>query len=400
MSTNVYEPSRQEGPGRSGPWTIVCFAGVDWQSHRQRPQALMASFAEQGHRVLYIDNLGTRMPRPADARRVLRRLANWLRTSRRSPAREDRGVKVDSPVVLPLQHLTPVRWIGRVTLARRLRRRVPTTRPLVIWTYLPLPVISDVARALDADLLVYDWADDAAEHVLTRSKQHRRRISRWEDEMAGRADLLLVASAELLRRRGSPNHRTFVVPHGVQSVNDDGGPLLPIVAGSRHPRVGLIGSISEWIDIGLLDRLAEARPGWSFIMVGPIKTKVDRLRRRQNVILTGERPYEEIPTLLSSLDAAVVPYRVAPAIEAASPVKLREYLAFGLPVVSVDIPEVRPFVPPVEVASGPNEFLDALERAVVRGRRPPDYVPPTWDDTAQEIAGLIERALAERSAAG
>ena len=76
-----------------------------------------------------------------------------------------------------------------------------------MWTYLPLPVIADTAKALGADLLVYDWSDDASEHVLSRSARQRRRIGGWEEEMAGRADVVFVASEELLRSRGSPRTR-------------------------------------------------------------------------------------------------------------------------------------------------------------------------------------------------
>jgi glycosyltransferase involved in cell wall biosynthesis len=116
------------------------------------------------------------------------------------------------------------------------------------------------------------------------------------------------------------------------------------------------------------------------------------------VILTGERPHEEIPSYLAGFDVAIIPYRVSPAMAAASPVKLREYLAAGLPVVSVDVPEVREFGPTVRVASGPVEFLEHIEAAVVEKRARRRKVPKTasWDERADEMAARMDEALLAR----
>ncbi|MCA1727568.1 MAG: glycosyltransferase [Actinobacteria bacterium] len=390
------------------PWTIVCFSGVDWASHRQRPHFLMSALAERGADVLFVDNLGTRMPRLRDAGRVLRRLRGLARSSARrppailqSPARAGAGIRVDSPVVLPLQHVGAIRELGRRTLSRRIRARIGDRRPLVVWTYLPLPVIADAARELSADALVYDWSDDASEHVLSRSATQRRRIGTWEHEMAERADIVFAASAELLRSRGSPNPRTYLVPHGAphrRAGSSNGSTIPQELSALPHPRIGFVGSITEWTDLDLVDRMAVERPAWSFVMVGPVKTRVKTLQRRANVLFTGERPHEEIPGYLSAFDVAIIPYRVTPATTAASPLKLREYLAADLPVVSVDVPEVRPFVPPVRLASDPDTFVEAIERALAEKRAPSRARARTelWGDRADEMVARIDEFLESR----
>ncbi len=378
------------------PWDIVCFAGVDWDSHRQRPQWLMQGFADRGASVLYVDNLGTRLPRISDARRVAHRVSRWARSSW-TPTTERPGgagrILRDAPVVLPLQHLALVRAFGRWTLLHRLRRRVGGGRPLVVWTYLPMPVIRDAAAGLGADLLVYDWSDDASAHVLTASPAVRRRIAGWETAMAKAADLVFVASAELLRRRGGGNPETHLIPHGAPDSPRSTTRVPHAVDRLPHPRIGFVGSITEWTDVGLVEELAASRPDWSFVLVGPVRTRVNGLRARDNVLLTGERPHEEIPALLRAFDAGIIPYRVTPATTAASPVKLREYLAHGLPVVSVDVPEVRPFAPPVRLATGADAFAEALAEALAEGRRPPGRGAPTWDERVDEMAAHVARAL-------
>jgi glycosyltransferase involved in cell wall biosynthesis len=206
---------------------------------------------------------------------------------------------------------------------------------------------------------------------------------------------VFVASAELLRRRGSSNPRTHVVPHGVPPRPARAAPEPEALRGLPRPRVGFVGSISEWTDLDLVRGLAEARADWSFVLVGPVKAKADRLRGKPNLLLTGERPHEEIPGFLAAFDAAIIPYRVTPATEAASPVKLREYLAQGLPVVSVDVPEVRPFSPPVELAAGVDGFVEALERAIARGRgTPAREAAPGWASRVDEMIAKASEALA------
>lgn len=210
--------------------------------------------------------------------------------------------------------------------------------------------------------------------------------------MASRADLVLVSSSELLKRRGSPNPRTFLVPHGGPPPTPQ-RPPPPEAERIARPRIGFVGTISDWLDIDLLIEVASARPDWSFVFVGPRRARVDRLEGLPNVTLTGPRRHEDVGGFLEGFDVALIPYRIAPATVAASPIKLHEYLAHGLPVVSTDLPEVRPFSPPVEVAADAASFLAAIERSLRRGRSPAPGRGVRWEERVDEMIGLVAGAL-------
>lgn len=377
-------------------WNVVCFSGVDWDYNRQRPHWIMTALAARGAEVLYIDNLGLRFPRPSDARRVGRRLKRWLGTSVRPAPQVRRGIRRDAPLVLPVERPAVLRWLAEGALFRRLRRRLPARSPLIVWTYSPAPAIASVARALGADLLVYDWADDASEHLLFSSAARRRRIAAWEEDMARGADLVFVSSRELLRRRGSPNPRTHLVPHGAPSPAARSEPAPQEIRGLPRPRIGFMGTLSEWVDLDLLKDLATARPSWSFVFVGPRRTRAEALRGLPNVRMVGPKPHDEALRFLSALDVALIPYRLAPAMAAASPVKLHEYLAYGLPVVSTDLPEIREHAPPVTIATGPEGFLTAIERALADGPAAGPRRGTPWEERVDEMVALISRALEER----
>jgi glycosyltransferase involved in cell wall biosynthesis len=374
-------------------WSILCFSGIDWDYNRQRPHWIMSSLAERGASVLYVDNVGLRLPRPADLRRVIHRLSIWADSSRRPSTEVRPRILRDAPIVPPLQHFGPIRRVASRMLVRRLGPRLGPQRPLIVWTYLPAPAIADAAEALGADLLVYDWADDASVHILTPRERHRRRVAAWEDQMLARADVVFVASEELLRRRGSPNPRTFLVPHGVPFLAEDDPPALVLRA--PRPRIGFVGTLSEWVDFDLLKTVVAARPGWSFVFVGPVRTQVKSFVRMPNVFALGPRPHEEIGGVLSALDVALIPYRLTAAMSVASPVKLHEYLAKGLPVVSTDLPEVRPYSPPVRIASGAEAFLSAIEEGLEQGHTSP-RAGTAWDQRVDTMVDHVMQTLADK----
>jgi glycosyltransferase involved in cell wall biosynthesis len=380
---------------------VMCFASKDWQSHRQRPHWVATELARRGAAVLFVENLGTRLPHLSESPRVGSKFAHWLRASAQLRVNEVvPGIMVDAPLVPPFQHWKLVRRLAAPLLTRRVRRRLgprPRGRALVVLTYLPMPVISDVTGALDADLLVYDWADDASSHMVGASPAQRRRVAAWEDEMLTEADLVFVASAELLRRRGGKCPDAVPLPHGAPRAR------RAFEQQDYHPRrggptVGFVGSITEFTDLELVAELAQARPEWSFVMVGPARVPLGRLRAQRNVVFTGQLDYDEVHDQLASFDAAIIPYRVTPAIEVSSPLKVHEYLAYGLPVVSVDIPEIRALLPRVTLAAGTDQFLAALDDAVVRGKVTTEPESATWEQRVDEMVLEIERALATRSA--
>lgn len=155
--------------------------------------------------------------------------------------------------------------------------------------------------------------------------------------MAKRADAVFISSPELLRRRAPQNDNVHLIGHGV-AVSP---PQKAKIDNGQAKRIGFVGSITKWTDLDLLQHVATRLPDAQLVLVGPLRTDVSALRALPNVELAGEVPHEAIGALLSSFDVGLIPYKVVPATETASPLKLQEYLAHDLPIVSVDIPAAR-----------------------------------------------------------
>ncbi|MFN2390143.1 MAG: glycosyltransferase [Actinomycetota bacterium] len=375
-------------------WEVVCFSGVDWASHPRRSHWVARELAALGHTVTYVENLGTRPPRWSDLNRIRHRLSRALSPARRAGTADPSGVRVVTPLILPYQRSGLVRTVDLWSLRRRAPRRAPHL-PLVVWTYLPMPVIRDYARSLGARFLVYDWCDDASVHMVSASASHRRQVAEWEDETASEADLVLFASEALRASRGASLEHAMVVAHGAAG-KDLRRAVPPEVARLPRPRIGFVGSITTWTDLELVAAVAAARPEWTIVMVGPVRADIGPLTQRPNVILLGARPHSEISALLRGFDVGLIPYRISPATTVASPLKLQEYLANGLPVVSVDIPAAREAG--VAIAENAEGFVAAIEGALEgpSQERSPVAEPRSWTHTVGDLVGLIEQRMAER----
>jgi glycosyltransferase involved in cell wall biosynthesis len=122
--------------------------------------------------------------------------------------------------------------------------------------------------------------------------------------------------------------------------------------------------VAEWLDLELIAAIARRRKDWSFVLIGPILVDVSVLRDESNVLLLGPRPYSSLPDYLKGMDVATIPFLMNELTRNADPIKLYEYLAAGLPVVSTDMPQVRRLQPLIEVADSVDSFEQAVERAL------------------------------------
>ncbi len=361
-------PPEERAPAAAERQDILCFSSIDWDFVWQGHQEIMTSLARQGHRVLFIENTGVRGPRLGDLSRIQHRLGKWRR-SVRGFSQVERNLYVFSPLVLPFPYSRIARWINRALLGSALRHwveRMEFHRP-VCWTFLPTPLTLDLLRGIPHRLLIYYCIDSFAD-----STPAARRIVTSEQQLLRQADLVFVTSRSLQEHASRMSPRVHLFPFGVsldsfERARDGAEPPPPEVRDLRRPVVGYVGGIHQWVDQDLLCRVARHHPDCSFVMIGPVQTNVEKLRRQPNILLMGQRPHEEIPHYIKTFDVGIIPYRITDYTNNVYPTKLNEYLAMGKPVISTRLPEVEAFSRQhprlVEIADGPDDFSACLRRA-------------------------------------
>ena len=344
---------------------ILCFAN-DWEADPTSKHHLMRHLAES-RRVLWVEAAGMRAPN-------LRRGKDLLRIGRKArammrPARQVLdNLYVYAPPTIPLPASRVARAVNsllyRVTLHREQRRAGFRGDP-VIWTFSPhvMPLLARLKRRF----LVYHCVD----RWTAFQDYDAALMETWERQLCGMADIVFASAEDLAERCRTFGAEVHYVPHGVSYAHFNSalelGPVPADLAAIPVPRVGFFGLIHEWVDLDLVAELARQRPTYSFVLIGDTHADTAPLDGLPNVHLLGRRPFEILPQYCRGFAAAIVPFRMTELTKSVNPIKLREYAAAGLPIISSNLPEVRRCSDIAEVASAPSDWFDALDRAVVRG---------------------------------
>jgi glycosyltransferase involved in cell wall biosynthesis len=381
---------------------IICFA-KDWSEDPTSNNHVMRILARR-NKVLWVNSIGMRKPNLASGR-DLRKMGRALKRFTDGPVQVAEGLWVFSPLVVPLPHSAWASAINRQILTRTiaaLRRRLGMDR-FQLWTFLP-----NVARYLGRfgeSLLVYYCTDEFSQF----SYLDGARILAEEQQLCRRADIVFTTARTLWERRRPLNSETHLALHGVDHQHFaaalESETVIPAeLANVPGPIIGFFGLIHDWIDLGLISYIAERRPDWTIAIIGKANVDISSLRRRPNVRILGQKPYADLPNYCKAFSLGMLPFVVNELTRNVNPIKLREYLSAGLPVVSTELPETSGYAH-CQVARSPEEFLAACQHAIatdtptLRRMRSDAMAGETWEARVNEIGRTVLDVARRRGSA-
>lgn len=380
---------------------ILCFAN-DWDGDPLSKKHVMTRLARH-NRVLWVNSTGNRRPRASvgDLKRSLGKIRRFTRGMRRVAD----GIHVYPPLFVPLFGSAAARRINRALLTAGLRRagRELGFEAPITWTF--LPTSADVAGTLGERLVVYHCVDEYTEFTGT----DRDAVAAMERRLLERADVVIVSAERLLETKRRHNPNVHLVTHGVdvEHFRRACRPETRVpeeLAALPGAVIGFFGLIADWVDLELLRRVALARPQWSLALVGKLDTDPSPVADLPNVHLFGRKDYADLPGWCKGFDVAVLPFAINELTLAANPLKLREYLAAGLPVVATPIPEVERLGELVLRAGDGEGFVARIDELLGAGRRGPDLAASrsmddeSWDRKVQRMEEIAREALAGKEA--
>ena len=340
---------------------IICFSH-DWTGDPLSKTHLMRLLARD-NRVLWVNSIGYRTPTvsKADASRAIKKLV--AATDRVKEV--ERNIFVLSPLAIPAYGSAYLRRVNRHLLryqVRRAMRKLKFKRP-INWIFNPPAAV--IARTLGEDQLIYHCVDE----YTAFSGVSGQIMADFENQLLRTADLSIVTSERLLQSRRKINPQTVLVRHGVdythfrKALSPD--TIVPeSIAKLPKPVIGFFGLIADWVDVDLMAEVAKHFSKGSLVVIGKATTDISVLESLPNVHLLGRRPYEELPAYSKGFDVALMPFRVNELTLNANPLKVREYLAAGLPVVSSPIPEVE-VLGLCRIADGAEQTIKEIELVLV-----------------------------------
>lgn len=363
---------------------IICFSHLRWDFVFQRPQHLMTRFAAEGP-VLFWEEpvLDGDLSEPSLELRIC-------------PAT---GVIVAKPALpdtmSPDQHQSAIKRLLDVRIASH-------AGPIICWYYTPMML--PFSEHLMADCIVYDCMDE-----LANFKNAPPELVPLEGRLLERADLVFTGGYSLYEAKKGRHPDIHPFPSSVDVAHfaaaRQAGAEPADQAGLPGPRLGFYGVVDERMDLGILAAVADARPNWSLVIVGPIvKISEADLPRRPNLHYLGGKAYTDLPDFLRGWDVALMPFAINESTRFISPTKTPEYLAAGCPVVSTPITDVvRHYsgIAGVHIADTAERFVAACDDALKlchgdshwRDEVDALLAEQSWDRTYREMRNLIEKAL-------
>lgn len=386
---------------------IICVASIEWGHTWERHQHIMSRFAADGHRVLFMETPGIRMPslgNKSDRARIWNRLSDFFKQLVVGPRRINEGLHVFSPILIPSHHSQAVRRINRIVMRFYLwwlALRLGFKRP-IFWTYVPLDVCVSQLPTLRPRAVVYDCVEE-----IERNPGAPADIKETEGKLLQTADVTFVDARTLLETKGERARNILQVPAGVEvgmydEQLDEGRAPHAALAALKHPVIGYIGNMHYWVDLDLIRAAAIARPDWSFALVGPILVDVSELEALKNVHLLGGQPFASLPAFAAGFDVGIIPYKIHEYTRNVFPTKMFEYMAAGLPVVSTQLREVEPYSEYVRLADTPEAFVQAVEVALADqsqdevARRRAFARMNTWEQRYQTMRAALTECLEKK----
>lgn len=258
------------------------------------------------------------------------------------------------------------------------------------WVGLSYPNVIRVLRAhgfASVDLLYFDsviqsfWLDVLPHRAsvlrvgdrMSGFGQFTEEMRRMQRELAASVDLVVYSARDLERDVDAMRpKKTLHLPNGVDAAHfsEGGGPFPDDLAAIPRPIAVYVGAMEDWFDFDAVSVAAAELPDVSFVLIGPDRLAMQRLRPQPNLHILGPRPYAQIPRYLHASDVGLIPFDVrghAPLVNGVHPLKLYEYMACGLPVVAARWNELVTLDSPAVLYREPGQLASGIRAALSEG---------------------------------
>ncbi len=346
--------------------------------------------------VLWVNSIGTRKPdlrHPSHIKRIIQRVFGGFQ---RAELKENK-LRVLSPLLVPKAQSGFSLWLNRKLFSMQAGRELKEMGTGIVeyWCFVPnaidlLPVKNKNVR------VIYYCVDDWTNFQYLDTDW----IGEKERELLASSDMVFAVSRYLVDKlkkiSGQDIHYS---PHGVeyekfrkalfpQKMPDD-------IQQVRKPIIGFYGNLYPWVNLALIKKLAEQQPDWNFIFIGGVFCDISDFAKIDNVHFLDRKEHDELPGYCAAFDVAIIPYDMSnPRMESVSPVKSREILAAGVPVVAADVPELRGMAD-VLIAVTVDDWIIAIEKQLQRNDNEEISKKVINDDWVRRVSQIRKIVVAE-----
>jgi glycosyltransferase involved in cell wall biosynthesis len=378
---------------------IICFSH-DWTGDPLSKTHLMRVLSRD-NRILWINAIANRMPTTSS--KDLKRIFNKLRKFTEPVKEVEQNIHVLNPLAIPTYGNEAVRQFNEKFLASQVKRAM---RKLQFQTPINMvfnPAAGLLAGKLGESELVYYCVDEYT--AFTGASKGLKEI---EESLFKQADLVIVSAEKLLENKKQFNRNTFIIRHGVdfshfRKALDEKTKVPDDIKDLPKPIIGFHGLLADWVDYELIKKTAEHFKDGSVVLIGKIAVDAERkikiLDDVPNIHFLGRKPYTELPNYCKAFDVALNPFAINDLTLAANPLKVREYLAAGLEVVSTDIPEVR-ILDYCRIGERHTDFISEIEAVLANPKAKKEISDSikaeSWEARIDELRAIMAKGETEK----
>ncbi len=379
---------------------IISFSN-DWEQDPLSKHHIISRLARH-NRILWINSIGMRTPTVNG--KDIAKIGVKLKSFFKGVQKVQDNLYVTSPLAIPFHGSELSGIINRALLLAQVsyyQKKLGFENP-ILWSF--LPNVESLFGALNEKLSLYYITDDFTQF----SGYPAKAIDRMESCLIDKCDVVIASAKRLAEKKSRNGKNITIVSHGVdhehfvQALSFSNRDWPADTKDIKHPIIGFYGEINDWLDLNMLAEAARLKPEWSFVLLGRIAVEVGNIRfltELPNVHYLGQKKFGELPAYCAAFDVALIPMKINELTLSVNPLKLREYLAAGVPVVSPPLPEVLAYKDVVKFATTADELVKATEQWLKQDRK--ELAPilsqrvasESWDAKVEEISKVIEEAL-------
>ncbi len=341
---------------------IIIF-GEDWGRFPSTTQYI-GKVLLQFNRVMWIGSLAHRKPNFSlkDFIRLAEKLKRMLGFGDDGKTKSEKITPIlIYPFIIPFHDNRLIRKINNKLLKRALLNAIKNynfDNPILITS---TPLISKIIGEIGETSSHYFCLDDYS-HFDGVFKL----LLNSENEMLSRISSCFAVSERLVELKKAKSGNTYFLPQGVLvkhfKRNEENIPFQ--LRNLNKPVIGFFGLISEWIDLDLMVFSAKKMTNCTFLVIGKPTVDISILNQVSNIKFVNEISFKDLPSYASAFDVGIIPFKLNELTIASNPLKLLEYLSLGIPVVSVNLPEVNKFNSYVQIAENYEDFVHKIRIAV------------------------------------
>lgn len=312
----------------------------DFGEHPSSCQHLFRHISKNNS-VLWVNTIGMRIPKfnKRDALKAIlkiKKMIPGLWASGKAPAVTQK-IRVCQPPMLPFLNIPAIRFFNKKSVVYQVQKQLKSLNmnyPVIVVT---APNACDYIDHFNKSSVVYYCVDDFSEWPGL----DKNLVKAMESELIKKSDIFIATSQNLYKKLESQGKQVNLLTHGVDieffsSAQENEHYLLENIP---KPRVGYFGLFDDRSDKNLLIEIARLLPDISFVITGDIETDISQLEKIKNVYFTSSIPYVELPQMVKGYDICMLPYKINKLTDSIQPLKFKEYLATGKPIISTPIKE-------------------------------------------------------------